>query len=328
MKQRIEVYVDRKAALLRGNVLDETTIIELGPEDCEAEVWQMIVNSLTITANLTPRLTNVWVTGNTAQDLIDSVKAKLAETNEKNAKRLAQEERAVALVRAHIPVLEAFLANVPLKPCKNWRFVESLTFHYDGVNTLNLDIPQRELAWIDPWAAWQNEGLQKEYNALIAREQELKAQIEAAAKAADDAAFVAARPEAERQLAEKKLADQAEELAKEQARQAKLAERLKSGLWEMETDSYNERRYGSYWVAAVDFDSKGKTIYDFNAGTSTAQWGKAGTLQIACKPGDVIAWGQKDHRKPSGSKHHMLRMNEDGSMTETDGPTEWKRIKA
>jgi hypothetical protein len=63
----------------------------------------------------------------------------------------------------------------------------------------------------------------------------------------------------------------------------------------------------------VTFPSGPKPHYEF--GQSTAQWGKAGILSIDCKPGEIIAIGQKDLRKPQNSEHDLYIMKEDGRIT-------------
>jgi hypothetical protein len=65
------------------------------------------------------------------------------------------------------------------------------------------------------------------------------------------------------------------------------------------TESYNDRRYGKPWIALVDFAAKS---------TGEFKWGeflgdsRGGELTIECSDGDIVASGQKDHRKPQYSK--------------------------
>ena len=117
----------------------------------------------------------------------------------------------------------------------------------------------------------------------------------------------------------------AEERAKADAeaeakRQAEITERatnrLATGYWEYETSSYNERRYSSHWCAKVSFPSGAKASYEF--GDSTGKWGKPGLLRVECKPGDIIAWGQKDLRCPGNTYHTLLVMLPNGRMKEVD----------
>lgn len=62
-----------------------------------------------------------------------------------------------------------------------------------------------------------------------------------------------------------------------------------------ETNSYNERRYGKPWIAKLDFSAPGKPTYTFGSWLGVP--GSSGELSIEVEAGDVIATGQKDHRK-------------------------------
>lgn len=126
----------------------------------------------------------------------------------------------------------------------------------------------------------------------------------------------------EQQQAEEKA--QAEAKAKV-ARKALYASRLESGEWSKDFGSYNERRYGGWWGATVSFDGA-KAVYDFSAAESDATYGNAGTVTIPCKPGDVIAYGQKDHRKANGSENTILFMHADGRM-ETCTASEARKLQ-
>ena len=70
-------------------------------------------------------------------------------------------------------------------------------------------------------------------------------------------------------------------------------------LIERNTSSYNNRRYSRPWIARVDFSIDPKGV--FNWGVWIGSQGEAGILQIEANPGDIIASGQKDFRKPRNS---------------------------
>ena len=63
---------------------------------------------------------------------------------------------------------------------------------------------------------------------------------------------------------------------------------------EIETDIYNERRYGKPWIAKVDFSDNEKG--NFNWGNWVGDPGSTGLLILDADPGDVVAHGQKDNR--------------------------------
>jgi hypothetical protein len=70
-------------------------------------------------------------------------------------------------------------------------------------------------------------------------------------------------------------------------------------MFRSETGAYNARRYGKPWIAKVDFSTNHKG--NFIWGTWIGTIGEIGLLEIETKPGDIIAQGQKDFRKPKNS---------------------------
>lgn len=67
----------------------------------------------------------------------------------------------------------------------------------------------------------------------------------------------------------------------------------------IETDLYNERRYGKPWIAVVTFEYPSTPTFKF--GEWIGSIGCSGILEIDVEEGDVIARGQKDNRKPLNS---------------------------
>src|SRR5215472_3373107 len=138
-------------------------------------------------------------------------------------------------------------------------------------------------------------------------------------EAANTAAKEAARPDALIAFAETQRKNREAAEREEAAKQARLAatavKRIETSYWERETASYNSRREGKPWCARVTaIDSRGKLVYEW------AEWtgriGEAGLLRCPCKPGDIIAWGQRDLRRGDRSDHKILRMQENGTMIE------------
>jgi hypothetical protein len=78
------------------------------------------------------------------------------------------------------------------------------------------------------------------------------------------------------------------------------------------TDSYNERRYGKPWIAVVDYSSSRKGEFKF--GDWQGRPGQSGELYITCEPGDIIAVGQKDFRKPRNSAPEYHQVNGVGEL--------------
>ena len=62
-------------------------------------------------------------------------------------------------------------------------------------------------------------------------------------------------------------------------------------------DSYNSRRYSKPWIARA-------TAWPTGANMPTLDWGayvgndSGGELQLVACPGEVVRWGQRDHRNP------------------------------
>jgi hypothetical protein len=79
-----------------------------------------------------------------------------------------------------------------------------------------------------------------------------------------------------------------------------------------ETSVYNDRRYGRPWIAKVDFTESAKGEFTF--GDWCGQNGSEGILMIDAHPGDIIAIGQKDTRKPGYGSHDYHYVSESGSL--------------
>lgn len=67
----------------------------------------------------------------------------------------------------------------------------------------------------------------------------------------------------------------------------------------IKTSSYNEKRYGKPWIAKVTFESASNAHYAWGEWCGTP--GYSGLLEIDVAPGDIVARGQKDFRKPRNS---------------------------
>jgi hypothetical protein len=81
----------------------------------------------------------------------------------------------------------------------------------------------------------------------------------------------------------------------------------------IETGSYNERRYGKPWIAKVEFDASGNTSFSF--GNWVGSPGYEGELVIDAERGDIVARGQKDHRKGNGYTTYYI-VDENGDLDE------------
>ena len=87
----------------------------------------------------------------------------------------------------------------------------------------------------------------------------------------------------------------------------------------IDTPAYNPRREGCPWIATVDFTtSKG----EFRFGEWVGQTGDCGLLLLDCQPGDIIARGQKDFRKPRNSAPSFFEAMADGTLRPLDSKAE------
>lgn len=82
----------------------------------------------------------------------------------------------------------------------------------------------------------------------------------------------------------------------------------------IETTSYNHRRYGKPWVANVDFSQSTKGDFSWGDWTGDHYNGGEGVLTITANPGEIIAQGQKDFRKPRNSAPVFFVVNADGGL--------------
>ena len=80
-------------------------------------------------------------------------------------------------------------------------------------------------------------------------------------------------------------------------------------------EAYNERRYGTPWIAVVTSWPIGKSP-ELQFGAYTANRGDAGDAEIAACAGDIVRWGQKDIRRPDKSEKYWGVVEADASISE------------
>lgn len=297
---RIVINIDQKAALLAGRELGQTAEIEIKKSDVENDAdWTSIVESLDMSKS--PATSNLpAVDDATVAAYIGMVAARRAEQEAKAQKQEAEILEYIRLAAEYVHACE----TAPLMPCK---------IYPQGVEIMGVtshDMPVRSPS--RPWPCNDNR-VEVAFASMVAADAARKARAEKE----NEKLIAAAQPQIDAELAKKAAVEAEQEAAEQAAKKAKYAARLASGIYERETSSYNERRYGRPWIAAVRLTGT-KLEYDFAAGTVTASFGSAGMLSIPCVPGDVIAYGQKDNRRPDKSDHTILRMRDDGSMETID----------
>jgi hypothetical protein len=117
----------------------------------------------------------------------------------------------------------------------------------------------------------------------------------------------------------------AENVAQARRRTAQAAARLESGYWEHETTPFDAQLYDVPWCGRV-IDIKGLFEMTYEWGTWCAR-PDSGLLCVACKPGEIVAWGQKAISKMAASKRYILQMQDDGSMREINVNDVWRHLR-
>lgn len=312
----IRTKTDRKAALLAGRVLADHADIEVSPESI-GDQWPRLVAMLEMRTD--PPTADITIDDPTPE----AVRAQLAagaEAEQARAREEAEEQaRNAAAYTAAVEELEA-AAKAPMLPavCRANSDLSQVESAYPSIESYSEDL--RALTFngfrrdLPHTQIYSDCGAVRD--ALVARRDAAVAASKAEVHEANRAALEIALPDLRRIKAEMDAAAEArareQEARAKEATAAKFAERLATGYWTKETGTYNEKRYSSPWCATVDFSSGPKGNYEF--GESTGAWGKAGMLRVKCAPGDIIAYGQKDLRRPANSDHTILRMRPDGGM--------------
>ena len=84
----------------------------------------------------------------------------------------------------------------------------------------------------------------------------------------------------------------------------------------IETDEYNEKRYGKPWLATISSWNGASPDLEF------VPWigdeGREGFFEVELRPGQVLKRGQKDHRNPNGTTNSFRIVNSDLTLTRID----------
>ena len=310
---KIKIGIDRKYVLLQsGQDLGETTEIEV-TKDQMGETWEAMVSNLSMDRTPPFLTTPHNIKGADAASVALALRERAAENaKEKQADEVRKNE-ALAELREKYRNLTIVPDSIDAKEeGGQWiscdRRYATLVLSQDAGRKINFP------------NFWCNVCPDSERDAAIAEFADKVKQMQSEVDAHNVAEFQRLLPIAlatRAKVAEEKAQAEAEAEAKRQAEiTERAANRIATGYWEKETGSYAEGRYSSPWCAKVSFPSGAKAVYDF--GESTGKWGKAGLLRVKCKPGDIIAHGQKDLRRPGNSDHTMLLMLPNGRMKKVD----------
>lgn len=263
--------------------------IKLGIEPFESAEVDVVLSELT------PEQREVLARGNTPQvisgtqeDVAKWLQRVVDEELEKKTKdaREQAEQDAAALAWCDAPAEYTSRADAVLG-------VEYLRYR-----TSDVPRPHWHLHWTQSVA-------ERVAAVMVEREAEAKRMTEAslaavadqieAAKAAFEANAKAAKDEEARLLAEK------------------LKQRLETGIVTVPFTRGSRNEWGEPWIAKVSSRNGRKPEYEFSEGSYDAA---TEVLSIPCKPGEVIAWGQKNYKKASRTIHKVKRMEGDGRLTD------------
>jgi len=304
--------MDRKAALLSGLEVRDWELVDIDPKACDPALWPEIVARIDMDVT-PPRLVKVQGRECAAATQAE-VERVVRESVEESRLAREEEKRRAAQSLAEYREAWATLAAKP-KPLYAQKDGDQWAPSLDGLKVSD------EGRTVDPPSRYACAYASEEAKAAVEAEYApALAVIEAAIQTHNAEVFARDLPAAlaafEVERAEKTAREIVAKEAKARADAAKWAARLETGYWERDTGGYNERRCSAPWCARVTFPSGAKPVYEF--GESTGKWGKAGLMRVECRPGDIIAWGQKDLRHPNKSAHYILIMQPNGSTLETD----------
>mgnify|MGYP003452049273 FL=1 len=97
---------------------------------------------------------------------------------------------------------------------------------------------------------------------------------------------------------------------------AVLASRVEAKRVTVDFPSYNEKRYGSPWIARVTLWPVGsRPDLVFGNYLGDHRNGGAGEAEILAKPGDIVRWGQKDNRGNKNTEAWWGVVNDDATIT-------------
>lgn len=93
---------------------------------------------------------------------------------------------------------------------------------------------------------------------------------------------------------------------------------------EIETSSYNSRRYSKPWIAVVDYSKNAKGDFSWGTWIGDHKSGSEGKLVIEAEDGQIVAKGRKDMRGGNTTvTYYQVRQ---GTLVELSGKLEAYQI--
>lgn len=287
-----------------GRDMGEMTEVDVTQEGI-GELWGLLVSLLDVGYS-TPRLRIARIPGVDEDSVREALRLEADRAAAEKAEKEAQQKDALEKLRAEYQSLTT-APDALYAAEQNGQWVRCA--RASSQLTVSLDAGLRVGIPCHGYTSPEQDGVIAEFASKI---EKMGAEVEAHNDAEFTRLLPGALAEREKSEAEKEKSEAEAEAQRQKKISERAAKRLESGYWERKTESYNERRYSSPWCAAVTFPSGPKAVYSF--GDATGKWGKEGLLRVACRPGDIIAWGQKDLRRPGNSEHNLLVMLDNGRM--------------
>ena len=102
-------------------------------------------------------------------------------------------------------------------------------------------------------------------------------------------------------------------------------------LIEFEWGPYNERRYSKPWAARVTAWPVGQRQPDVEWGVFIGNSNEGGIVEVEVEPGDIVRWGQRDHRNPRKSESKIGEVQPGAGNIEeisvSEARTRWRKRK-
>jgi hypothetical protein len=298
----VTIKVDQKAAIMRGEVLPTTVVVEIDPAS-------LTVDERGILASYHPEF---YISSSFEDPTLAGLTAFIVEKARAATKR---KEEIAEMVASYEAAVEGYLETEPpwgaVPVDRNGRYssLGSNLFAMDGWQYWEMGQPRNPNMGIEGTRedhdrvsnlsekAWAHFNRFKAENEVAATDRKLE--IDAFFTAQDNASAEALREASEAEAAEL---------------QAQNNWRLTHGKYLREFGRYNPSRCGSPWGAKVSLDALGKLEYNFRAAIYDGD-ASGGTIEVPCMPGEIVAVGQRDNRKPSCTQHYIFLMERDGEMS-------------
>lgn len=295
---QVQVRLDQDAAFLRGEVVGEFGVVDLDISSLTTDQRAQLLKHKGYDGQ--------FKIGDKMDQPTAEKVAALLQSKIDSAKKAKEEEatRALKTAEEYATKVDEMIAKCSVKipatinrRLEVWRHSEN-GYQIDAYPTWDMSVYRYGSATEEAKrVADKAEAKLKEATALLSAEN-----ADIVKDHADKVFEFYTKQEEDKRIAGEKARNEAKK-----AEQEENAECLKSGQFRRFFGEYNDRRYGRPWGATVRLVN-GKLDYNFDNGSYSNNY-----VTIPCKPGEIVACGQKDNRG-SGTQNYLFVMEEDGSM--------------